>query len=395
MAPAAGRRIAFVSLEDAADPLRSSGAPYNIRKGFLDIGCEVVDVFPLRSTWENVFFPRRAYHRLCGRYYVANREPAYLRDVARRAEAVLARQPVDLVFALHTIPATKLRSSAPIVISHDQTFLERLDYFAYERRPPADAYVAKAYAQEREAFANADLCVFPSHRSAQVLRTRYDVPPERIAAIPWGANLPAEPSRAEALAGLARRGGGRLRLVFVGVDWRRKGGDVVAATCRVLRARGIDVELAVIGTVPPEGVLDPAYMTVHPFLDKSEPSDAAAYAAILAGAHFLFVPSRVEAFGHVFCEAAAYALPSIATDVGGIPTVVEHGTTGHCLPLDAPPAAFADAIEASFRQPARYGAMARAARDRFDEVLNWPAFCRTVLARGLAAGKRAAPPLAG
>jgi D-inositol-3-phosphate glycosyltransferase len=52
------------------------------------------------------------------------------------------------------------------------------------------------------------------------------------------------------------------------------------------------------------------------------------------------VPSRSESFGLVALEAAACGTPVVASDVGGLRTLVDHGRTGY-LVEDADPAAFA------------------------------------------------------
>jgi glycosyltransferase involved in cell wall biosynthesis len=76
----------------------------------------------------------------------------------------------------------------------------------------------------------------------------------------------------------------------------------------------------------------------------------------------LFVlPSRTEAFPNGLLEAMAAGLPVIASDVGGIPELVEHDRNGVLVPVgDA--AALADAILRLARDPERaatLGAMAR------------------------------------
>ena len=55
------------------------------------------------------------------------------------------------------------------------------------------------------------------------------------------------------------------------------------------------------------------------------------------------LPSRAESFGIVLLEAGAFRLPVVATDVGGIPEILEDGQTGLLVPPDDP-SALADAL---------------------------------------------------
>jgi glycosyltransferase involved in cell wall biosynthesis len=374
-----GRTVAFVALGDARDPHWSSGSPYGMRKGFIDIGCNVVDVLSVRSRREALFFPLRVGYRFAGRYYSADRAPLCLSGMAREIGRRIQDVEPDLIFAAHSIPLSRVRSSVPCVLSHDQTFIERLAYSPYERRPLAKRYIAEAIAQEREAFAGATLCVYPSERSIRSLQSDYDVPDHKLAMIPWGGNLPADPDSEAVEAMILGRPNDAIHLLFLGVDWERKGGDLVLATAALLAARGRQVKLTLIGCTP-AGEL-PDYVRIIPFLDKRDPDGLNQLLAIFAETHFLFVPSRAEAYGHVFCEAAAMGVPSLACDVGGIPTIIADGENGHCLPTTASAAEFARVIERALEAPETYRGMARAARRAYEERLNWSAFARAVLAR--------------
>lgn len=65
-------------------------------------------------------------------------------------------------------------------------------------------------------------------------------------------------------------------------------------------------------------------------------------AQVFAAARCLAVPSRAESFPYIVLEAAARALPLIATNVGGIPEIVAGTSTKLIAPDD--PAALASAI---------------------------------------------------
>ena len=78
----------------------------------------------------------------------------------------------------------------------------------------------------------------------------------------------------------------------------------------------------------------------------------------------LFImPSRSEAWGLTALRAMAYGLPVIASNVGGLPEVVEHGKSGWLVPPESPEA-LAEAILDAASDPARLCEFGRNARDR-------------------------------
>ena len=58
-------------------------------------------------------------------------------------------------------------------------------------------------------------------------------------------------------------------------------------------------------------------LVIIPYLDKSQPEHFGKdFCKIFAGSSFFLVlPTEFDAFGIVFCEASAYAVPSIAANV--------------------------------------------------------------------------------
>ena len=215
---------------------------------------------------------------------------------------------------------------------------------------------------------------YPSHWAADSAVRHYGADRSRIAVIPWGANLPREIAEEEVAAAIARRPFDRCELVFIGRDWRRKGGDTLAATVAELNRTGMKTHATIIGCKPTNLPRDE--FTTHRFLNKADPEHFAALAKIMLKAHFLFVPSRAEAYGQVFCEAIAFGVPVIGTTVGGIPTIVREGETGFLRPPDAPAAEFASLIRNSLSSPVRYREMARSAREDYRARLNWDVFGR-------------------
>jgi glycosyltransferase involved in cell wall biosynthesis len=77
---------------------------------------------------------------------------------------------------------------------------------------------------------------------------------------------------------------------------------------------------------------------------------------LLAAADLLVLPSWAEPFGRVLIEAMAMARPVVATHAGGVPEIVEHGTSGLLVP-PRDPAALAGAVLALLDDPPRARAM--------------------------------------
>ncbi|NPV07754.1 MAG: N-acetyl-alpha-D-glucosaminyl L-malate synthase BshA [Anaerolineae bacterium] len=91
-------------------------------------------------------------------------------------------------------------------------------------------------------------------------------------------------------------------------------------------------------------------------------------APLLSVADLFLLPSETESFGLVALEAMASGVPVVASDVGGLPEVVEHGVSGYLAPVGDVDkmAEYAIDILSDRERRARFCQAARAQARRFD-----------------------------
>jgi len=169
---------------------------------------------------------------------------------------------------------------------------------------------------------------------------------------------------------LAKKKSERCRLLFMGVGWERKGGAIAFETLLKLEEMGIEAELIICGTTPPSKFAHER-MVVIPFLDKNDERQSKEIENLYAKSDFLLVPTRCDAYGHVFCEASAFGLPSITTNTGGVPEVVRNGENGYVLPYSARGSEYARIIAEIYQDDQRYIALVESSRNAFESRMNW------------------------
>lgn len=87
-------------------------------------------------------------------------------------------------------------------------------------------------------------------------------------------------------------------------------------------------------------------------------------------ADVVVLPSRSESFGNVLIEAGACEVPCVASDVGGVSGILQHGKTGYVFPpndFDA----FVNFVDTLLRDDKQAQKMGRQARERVTALFNW------------------------
>ncbi|HSZ32759.1 MAG TPA: glycosyltransferase family 4 protein, partial [Puia sp.] len=138
--------------------------------------------------------------------------------------------------------------------------------------------------------------------------------------------------------------------------------------------RGIKAHLTIIGCEPDIPQTD--HITIIPFLDKTDPDQGMIYYEKLLNADFMILPTRADCTPVVFSEAAAFGVPVITTNTGGISSIIKQQITGIMLSLEAKAPEFADAIERVWTDKKIFQEMVRNSRSEYDKRLNWEHWIR-------------------
>jgi glycosyltransferase involved in cell wall biosynthesis len=169
---------------------------------------------------------------------------------------------------------------------------------------------------------------------------------------------------------------GPARVIFVSkldVGMEFKGLDLLLRSTRALVDRGVDTVLEVVGS----GDLLPSYERLAEELGLGPDRvrfrgylDTAELVAAYQGATVAALPSGNESFGMSLAEAMACGLPVVASRTGGIPAVVDDGTTG-LLVEHGVVEELTDALQRVIEDRALAAEFGRAGRRRAETEFDW------------------------
>ena len=202
----------------------------------------------------------------------------------------------------------------PHFIYTDHTHLENLKYPAWTAATPLSR---EWVALEKSAYHNAGMVFTMSENIARSLVQEYGCPVQRIACVCAGSNVSADAGET-----IDRSRFHAKNILFVGVDWERKGGPILLEAFRSLRDAHPDAVLTIVGCAPP---IHQAGVDVVGRVPLSE------VARYYRTASVFCLPTLNEPFGLVFLEAFSYGLPIVATRIGAIGEIVQDGESGYLV----------------------------------------------------------------
>lgn len=367
-------KIAFITATDPKDKRTWSGTYYRMYKALESEFEEVIPLGPIR--FPLIDYILKVYQLFIllftGKRY--NRSHSIL--ISKASAFVLKRKlkknDFDAIFApsASTLIAY-LNTELPIYYFTDATVHAMLGY--YDSFSNLSRYsIKESNLIESKAINKALVSIFASKWAANDALETFKTDPEKIKIVKMGASIESNPDEINLEEKIDKN---ICNLLFLGVDWNRKGGEIVFNTFEILLKNGFETKLNVCGCIPP---VEHPLMTVYPFLNKNIANDYKVFEKLLEEAHFLFLPTRAECAGLVFAEAAAYGIPSVTSNTGGVSSYVENNVTGFVLPITATPSEYADIITKTYLNKKLYVEMSLKSKEKYLKELNWSIWAKQI-----------------
>jgi glycosyltransferase involved in cell wall biosynthesis len=270
------------------------------------------------------------------------------------------RRPLNALF-IHTSMVGLLSLDyirrIPTMLSLDATPLNYDELAAWYGHKTQNAVVERGKLMvHRAVMARARKITTWSEWAKASLVEHYGVAAERVVVIPPGTTLENFPDPSTR----GTRRPGPMRILFVGGDFERKGGDLLLDVFRKYLRATCELHLVTNADVPSrDGVW--SYRGVKPHSRE--------LLALYADADVFAFPTRADCYGVVLSEAMASSLPIVTTRVAAIPEAVQDGESGFVIESDDAEA-LRDRLERLAQSPELRAQMGRCSRrvgeERFD-----------------------------
>jgi glycosyltransferase involved in cell wall biosynthesis len=277
---------------------------------------------------------------------------------------------LDLLLATSVFYLAKVRTRLPIVFWADTTVAGLIGrYQRYQHL--SKRTIVRAHAVDQDGLTACDMAIFSNQWAADLALNNYDLSADKVRVIHYGANLLQLPDKLEMARLLQLRHPEQIKLILLGLDWRRKGVAKAIEVVGELRTRGLKAQLHIVGCLPPPGFVVPDFVSLFGRISKATPEGVRQLVELLGGSHLLILPTEAECAAVVLAEANAYGVPFLSSDVGGNASLVRQNFNGVLLPPEAGVSTWAEEAMRILCDRETYERFAWQAYDFFGRQLSW------------------------
>lgn len=371
-------KVAYVTEYNAGDISKWSGTGYYITKSLEAQGLSIDCVGPLAEKYSLFFKGKQFFYRyLIGKRYWRDREPLILKHYAQQVASKLSRLNPDLILSPGTVPIAHLECKQPVVFWTDATFAGLIDFYSRYSNLCQET-IENGNKMEKLALDKCKLAIYSSDWAAKTAIENYQIEPSKVKVVPFGANIECTQDIGEIRTLVDSRPSNQCNLLFLGVEWYRKGGDIALQVAEELNKQGLPTKLTVVGCKPITEQPLPNFVMPLGFVSKTTEEGLQKIKKLLSESHFLILPSMADCTPIVFCEANSFGVPCLTTNVGGIPTLIKDDVNGKIFAKEADIADYCTYISNLFSNYSQYKRLALSSFNEYQSRLNWSVAGQTV-----------------
>lgn len=363
-------KISYITRSIASNQDSYSGTDYFIGKNLKEHGFEVefIDNLP---TYPKIFCKLIQYFSkiLFKKNVVCDYNPFVCKVIALYIQKRISNDS-DVVLSTNSILLAYVKTNKKKVFWTDATFAGLLNFY------PDFSNLIKfsennGQIVESRALNNVDLAIYSSDWAANSAFNNYIFDFKKVRMIPYGCNIDKR-RQVPNIDNINNKQFEVCKLLFVGKEWERKGGEYVLKVVNSLQKMNVKTELSILGCKP---IFDknnrPSNINELGFISKNTLEGQELINLHYSEAHFLIILPNAECAAMVFAEANSFCLPVISTNVGGISTVVKDEINGKLFELNTEPDLIASYIKNVFHNKVKYKKLAISAKNYFNSNLNW------------------------
>lgn len=243
------------------------------------------------------------------------RTPFIFNFIKRWIKKYLSRNQYCFTFQMQSIFDCSI-DGIPHFVYTDHTHLENKEYRSFNKEKLYPPYWIKL---EKQIYDHATLNFVRSTNIKRSLEVKYNQPEDKVICVFAGSNVDS------AIISEPENRYEKKNILFVGIDWMRKGGPTLIAAFKSIKSAFPDATLTIVGCKPD---IDDARVNI---VGKISPEELKQY---YIDASIFCMPTNEEPFGIAFLEAMQSSLPIIGTNVGAIPDFVQVNRNGFLVQPD-------------------------------------------------------------
>lgn len=210
--------------------------------------------------------------------------------------------------------------------------------------------------KEKKAYQDATMIFTFGNLVAHSLINQYQIPKKKVLTVYAGSNVGYNKN-----PHLNPEKYHSKNILFVGVEWERKGGPILLKVFKLVLAKFPEASLTIVGCSPKNINLPNCNI-----VGKIPVEQVYKY---YNSANVFCLPTMREPFGIVFVEAMSYGLPIVTNNIGSIPDLIQNGYNGYLI--DNNITDYTNAICTLFENPLQAKKMGENAFQLAQSKLQW------------------------